>query len=423
MKSHFRTAPLPAALLVLFSTVLFSTAALRAQVVPSPLVGQLGLERAWAMQLRVDPSRGRVGDVQMSRGILLAYTTLGTVQAIDPETGRTYWTTSVGRPDYETMSPAANDKFVAVVNGSKLYLLDRNSGGLIWEQRIGGSPAAGVAISTEFAFVPLDTGIVEAYRLVRTRRLDEIPQRYSGTGGAVAAPLAAGNRVLWAVTQGFVYSRVAGDELVQFRFKMDDDASITPSSMPPYAYAASRKGTVYCLSEAGGVRIWDFAAGDSISHPIITIDGGLYVITEKGDMYRLDPKTGVPIWYQRGVARFASAGSGKLYVVDIYGRLAAIDAASGARLGAVPIGEASLVVANSETDRIFLFTPTGTLQALHEMSAGKPLVHTPGYAIPPPAKPGAPAAEGAPTDGAVPPATPAATPADPAATPANPFGT
>jgi len=419
MMSQLRTALLPAALVVMLSTSL-----LRAQgaspLVPSPVIGQLGLERAWAMQLRVDPLRGRVGGVQMWRGILLAHTTLGTVQAIDPETGRTLWTTSVGRPDYQTMAPAANDKFVAVCNGSTLYLLDRKSGAQLWEQRIGGSPAAGLAINDELAFVPLDTGIVEAYKLVRTRRLDEIPERYSGTGGAVAAPEAAGNRVIWAVGRGFVYSRQSGEDLVQFRFQMDDDASVSPAHMAPFVYAASRKGTVYCLSETTGARIWDFATGSSVSHPIMTIDGGLYVITEKGDMYRLDPKTGVPMWYQRGVSQFASAGSGKLYVTDVYGRLAVLDAAAGSRLGAAPIGANYLVVPNSETDRIYLATATGTLQALRDMTLEKPLAHAPGYAIPPPPKPGAPA-DAAPADGTTPTTETPATPA--AGAPNNPFGT
>jgi outer membrane protein assembly factor BamB len=415
MMSHFRAACLPAALLVLWST-----ASVRAQVVSSPLIGQLGLERAWAMQLRVDPSRGRLAGVQLSRGLLLAHTTQGVVQALDPETGRALWTTSVGRPDYETMSPAANGKFVAIVNGSKLYLLDRLTGGQIWEQRIGGSPAAGVGIDDEQAYVPLDTGIVEAYKLIRASRSDEIPQRYSGTGGAVTAPVVVGSRVLWSVSRGFVYARVPGEDLVQFRFRMDDDASASPGYMAPYVYAASRKGTVYCLTEDTGVSIWEFAAGSSVSHPIMSIDGALYVITERGDMYRLNPQSGVQMWYQRGVARFAAAGGGKLYVIDVNGRLAALDAASGSRLGAVPIGEMQIVFPNGETDRIYLATSTGTLQCLREMATAKPLAHTRGYAIPPKPKPGEPAA-------ADPAATGVATPADGAqpgaAAPANPFGT
>jgi outer membrane protein assembly factor BamB len=421
MKSQLRTAILPAALVLLMSAPVVRAQG-RSSLVPSSTVAQLGLERAWAMQLRVDPLRGRVGSLHMSQGILLAHTTLGTVQAIDPETGRTLWTTSVGKPDYETMAPAANDKFVAVVNGTKLYMLDRKTGAQLWEQRIGGSPAAGLAMNAELAFVPLDTGIVEAYKLVRTRRLDEIPDRYSGSEGAVAAPEVTGNRVIWAVSRGYVYSRQAGEELVQFRYQMDDDASVSPAHMAPYVYAASRKGTVYCLSETNGVRIWDFAAGNSVSHPIMTIDGALYVVTEKGDMYRLDPKTGVPMWSQRGVSRLASAGSGKLYATDRYGRLAVFDAATGTRLGAVPIGETDIVVPNSETDRIYLATATGQVQAFHESALAKPLAHTPGFAIPPPVKPGAAPAEGAaPADGAAPAAT---TPADPAAAaPNNPFGT
>jgi outer membrane protein assembly factor BamB len=200
---------------------------------------------------------------------------------------------------------------------------------------------------------------------------------------------------------------------------MDDDASVTPAYMSPYVYAASRRGTVYCLAETNGAVVWTFAGEHSISHPIMTIDGALYVISEKGEMFRLDPRTGYQMWYQRGILRFASAGNGRLYVVDAYGRLAVLDAATGARLGAIPIGEVGVVVANMESDRIYLATPTGMLQGLHEMALAKPLAHAPGFAIPPPPK------EGAPADGAAPATTPDApaggTPA--AGAPANPFGT
>ncbi len=396
-----------------------ASAQLGSGIVSNVAANRLGLERTWSTQLQVDPSRGRVLGVKVEPGLLLAHTSLGTVQALDPESGRTLWSASVGRSAYETTQPCANDKFVAVTNGSTLFLLDRKSGGMIWQQRIGGSPSTGPAISAEKVFVSLATGLVEAYNLTRSTRSDELPVRYSGRQGAVAPPIVAGNRLQWTVPRGYLYSREVSSDLVQYRFQMDDDASTPPAHMSPFAFAASRAGTVYGLDDITGAEVWRYSIGASISHPILTIDGVLLAVSEQGAMARLNPRNGLQVWFQRGVADILSVGSGRIYALDTFGRLAAYDLAGGRSLGAIPLPTNDLPVHNSVTDRVYLATSTGLLQCLRETGLAKPLVHAPGFAIPPKPQPGA--APAAPADATAPPAEGAA-PAAPAGAPGNPFG-
>ncbi|MGC3969261.1 MAG: PQQ-binding-like beta-propeller repeat protein [Pirellulales bacterium] len=280
--------------------------------------------------------------------------------------------------------------------------------------------------------MPLDGGHVESYKLVRERVLDHVPDRYSGTGAAIQPPLAVGNRVLWTSTNGYVYSRELTKELIQFRFRMDDDGASAPVYITPFVFSASRSGTIYCLDEVSGLDIWQLRAGQSISQPLIAVDGALYAVTETGEMMRVDPLAGRQLWYTTGVQSFLAASAKRLYVSDNLGRLAVLDASGGGRLAALPVpGFDELQIRNTSSDRIYLGTTTGLIQCLREVTQPKPLEHTAGFAIAPKPKDGA-APAAAPADGSAPPAdaaspfgTPAApaTPAEPAApAAANPFG-
>lgn len=411
--------------------MLFAAADARAQIaqklVPTGAARQAQLESLWSTSLRVDPARGRVQSIRFHANLVFAQTSLGIVQAIDGETGRTYWATEVGDANLETTPPSINDKYVAVTNGSTLYVLSRANGGILFTQRLGGAPSAGTAASELDAIVPLSNGIVEGYKLQRESRVDEIPQRYSGSGSPSVAPIIVGNRTMWSTPQGFVYSRELSKSMSQFRFRLDDHVDAAPAYMSPYVYAASRSGRVYGISEARGLEIWQFPTEVPISQPIITIDGKLYVITDKAEMYRIDPRMGTQIWYSTGIASFLSMSLNRIYGLDPQGRIVVLDANTGSLLAVVAgTGGYDVPTINSDTDRIYLCDSTGLLQCLREVREtkehpewAKPIYHSRGYAVPPPKKPGAAApADGTmPADGAAPAA--GAAPADPA----NPFGT
>ena len=65
----------------------------------------------------------------------------GMVHALDAETGRTRWSTTVGSSRYFTTEAAANDQYVAVVNGSTLYVLKADDGSLVWNRSVSGAQA------------------------------------------------------------------------------------------------------------------------------------------------------------------------------------------------------------------------------------------------------------------------------------------
>ena len=105
------------------------------------------------------------------------------------------------------------------------------------------------------------------------------------------------------------------------------------------------------------------------------IDNRVYVTTELGTMYCLAIKTGKNLWSTQNVGQFVAAGKSRLYVADRVGRLLVLDAGSGQRLGAIPAENATIKLANSDTDRIYLANDGGLIQCLREIEQTEPLMH------------------------------------------------
>ena len=119
-------------------------------------MAQAAAARGWHTHIQIDRSRGRVLDVFNGGETLFALTDRGGLHAIDAETGRTHWTTQAGRPEHPSLAPAANDKYVAVVNGSRIYIIDRVTGRAVWDRPLGDAPGAGPVL-TDTLIAPSST--------------------------------------------------------------------------------------------------------------------------------------------------------------------------------------------------------------------------------------------------------------------------
>src|ERR1051325_5875040 len=114
-------------------------------LIPRPVSERYGLTRDWFAQVDMNRVKARVTYVGLFPGLILAQTDQGTVHALDSETGQTLWVQQFGHRNWPMMPAGANDSFVAVVNGTTLYVVDRTSGDLKWTRQLGSSPSAGVA--------------------------------------------------------------------------------------------------------------------------------------------------------------------------------------------------------------------------------------------------------------------------------------
>jgi outer membrane protein assembly factor BamB len=370
-----------------------------------------GLTRSWFARVHVDPAQGKVAAVVLQSGLILSQTDIGNVDAIDAETGRTLWSVHVGISRHITMPPGANGQYVAVTNGITLFVLERSTGGIVWQEKMGGTPSSGCILSDKYVFVPMDDGAIESYKLVRKNELDRAPVVRYGTPSADATPILAADRILWTTSKGDFYSDEIESATNRIQIRTRAPIRGAAAYWPPLVYLTSQDGGLYAVKASSGAQDWHFSAAAAISHQPVVNEGGVYAIADNGRMWKFDAATGQIQWQQDNMSKLLAVSKTRVYVADLVGRMNILDARSGARLGAMGIEHLPIRVVNTQTDRIYLGTRWGLLQCLHELQQSMPLAHAPA----PPAEPGKKGAKPAAAGEA-----PAAMPAEPAG--ANPFG-
>lgn len=356
-------------------------------VVTQEMAQRYGLQRAWATQIELDRSRGRVAYATLHSGLLLVQTTQAALHVLDAETRRTVWVGHIGKPGAVTSPPAANEKYVVATNGSVVYLFDRASGKVLWTRKMPSVPSTGPAISSSRIYVPQVSGMLTTFRLPSPANKEETPSEqrfkdnalnYAGKGLALAPPIVTGQGVVWGTDAGNIYSVTPDQLLAIYRFKCH--ASVRGALMyrAPYIYAASRDGYVYALHDSGptkGSTRWQFSVGRPIDEAPMATEEGVYVIPETGGIFKLALETGQEIWSSRGPYQFVSASPTRVYTADVKGQLLMIDARSGAHLGTLATQASSIKVFNRENDRVYLVTPTGLVQCLREVGLKEPVWH------------------------------------------------
>jgi outer membrane protein assembly factor BamB len=304
---------------------------------------------------------------------LYVMTDQGVVQSIDGETGRTRWTTAVGSPRRFSEIPAANSRFVAAVNGSDLYVLDKNDGKLAWQQRLRNAPGAGPAVADDFVLVPMVDGKVESYQLDDYR---QPPWIFKSHGRIAVPPICTGANVAWTTDLGFLYVGAGDSQAIRYRLETSGTITCAAAYLPPdRIVVASTDGYVYCVQEGNGTVLWRFSTGEPIDRSPVVIGDALYIVTNDDNLFRLSSAEGKEQWLISGVRSFVAGSQDRIYCIDNAGRLTIVEVATGTRIGSLPTETLDLVFVNGQTDRIFLGRNTGTIQCLREIEHEHPIIH------------------------------------------------
>jgi outer membrane protein assembly factor BamB len=318
----------------------------------------------------------------------------GLVHALDGETGRTLWVSSIGNAAYFTTAPAANDKFVGICNGSTIYVMQADDGAVVWTRPAIGSPGAGPALTDEYIFVPMVNGQVESFLLEDPKRPVSV---YKSFGRTMVQPVTSSNSVAWPTDSGNLYVSLAHAPGLRFRMHASDSIKSAPAFLEDKIFAASYDGYLYCLDEKKGNVRWRFTTGEPMIQSPVALGDKVFVISARGNMYAIGADTSIELWGASGIADYLAGNDKRLYCRDIRGNLAVLDAATGRRLGTVPAPHSDIPVLNTQTDRILLVSSTGLVQCLRETDLPFPVVH---YMIEPQKKAAkaAPQAQGQKTD-------------------------
>ena len=304
----------------------------------------------------------------------------GTLHVIDAENGKTLWAVTVGRPQYPTLRPAANDRFVALINGSRLHLLDRTTGETVWHRDLVGSPAFGPAMWRDMVFVPAFDGQIEGYWLPTPEDSKEgqPPWIYNSSGRITGPPTVTSQTLSWATDAGHMY--VTDLSELKTRFRLDAAGPILGSTaaLPPSTLiVASTDGYIFSVDEVTGAFNWDFSSGEAIRQAPVAVGESVFAVTDHQNLYCLAAQDGAEKWFVPHVRDILTVTQDRLLVSDRLGQIVVLDLQTGGKLASVPAAGLDVRVANAKTDRLYLGTRDGLLVCLETIGSEWPLIHLP----------------------------------------------
>ncbi|MEN6367505.1 MAG: PQQ-binding-like beta-propeller repeat protein [Thermoguttaceae bacterium] len=407
------------------------------ELISEPTAARHGLTRAWFTQVELDHGRERLRNVTLSGGVLYVQTDGAVFEAIDAETGRVLWQKRLGRRDLLTMPPGVGRDVLAILNGSRMYVLNRMTGELLYEKEVGGAPSAAPAVSDMRVYVPLTSGRVEAYRWAPSnhaaeareknaakndrksknsvenespqttldadekheaeweRRARWVPPLFCQSIGPVLAPPritrqnAFEEYAVWSTDRGLLnITRIDRqfEDVLALTHRLETRKPVVGRAayLPPdralgddsgLIIAASRDGYVHAIRQKDGKVAWRFSAGDPIVEPPMAVDLRVYVCADPSGMFCLNAKDGRLVWFAPRVVQWVAASKTKVYAADRAGRLLVLDGMTGKLLDTLPTVGLPLKARNDLTDRIYLADDFGLIQCLHEPEQQKPILH------------------------------------------------
>ncbi len=308
---------------------------------------------------------------------IYAATGNGVIHCIDGESGLLRWKTEIGSRRFQTVGLGASKKYVAAVNGSRVYCLDAENGKVLFEYQCHDAVLAPPAVSEEMVFVPLAGGALQALP-IKTKAFGTLPMNSTGT--ANNRPIVSGNFVAWTTDVGNLF--VAPKDAVgsmRYRIKANGEFASPPIANTGRVFAVTLGGFIYAIDDKSGSILWSFSLGERVTKAPVAIGNYLLVISDEDHLFKFHAKTGdaAPGWEKplNGVTGYAGASDSRFYLKDNIGNIIVVDRESGARLGSVDSKTQFTPIVNEMTDRIYLCTNSGLLECLREIGRPRPMFH------------------------------------------------
>lgn len=326
------------------------------------------LRKADLETLGLDP---RVEDYTIPDATLYVRSNAGTVTALDAETGQLKWSTQAGTPGYPSHSVAATDDYVVAVSSTTLYLLDANTGKVLEASSMSRLPSGTPTMDGDLIYVPMWKGLIEVFS---TEKIGRRKFTMGSTSRIVGNVTICPEVVSWASERGDLYVGNRKRPGLRYRFESPDTVASAPAFSEGTLFATTLDGFVYAISDLMGQMKWRYAAGGPISESPLVVDGMVLAITDDGQLVCLDAKTGDLNWSASNVRRFVSASKSRLYCATRDAQLVAIDTATGTRIGSQRMGRNDISFVNTNTDRLYMASASGTIRCLRETGQRWPVV-------------------------------------------------
>lgn len=382
-----------------------------------------GLRREWIVQIPSGVGSWQVERVTVGGGLVVAQTGDGGVHAIQAvredgglPSGTLLWSRQLGAGAGAAGAAGIGPQVVTVAHDLHISAIDRRTGTIAWEKRLGRLPGAAAVPSGDwvYAMVPNEgvlrlpvnprrsaaaappaggtknaagKGKQAAAAPTLTESLE--PKTINAGGPTAFAPVPLADGIAWITDAGTL---VALEPTKQGWLRHELPLGDAPAGQP---VARGRTlvvttGPVGAAWPATLVRIeladplakdkprpglaiaWRIPLPDHPEGSPIIAGDTIVVCLGQGGIAAVSATTGSLLWRSDIVGRLVAAGGGRVWCVDETGRLSGLDLASGIRRARLCMAGLTLPVVNTASDAVVLAAPGGLVMSSAPVPTGLP---------------------------------------------------
>lgn len=349
-------------------------------------LSRYGLELQWWGQAVLDPAMDTVRYVSVDEEIVYVQSTEGILTSFNGETGKRLWAQLLGGPSQVSLPIATNEREAFVAIGLQLFGVNKFTGELEWEIRLGRHPSTSPDADDKHVYIGSVDGMLYCYDLEKIRTLWEAGKlpgwsastylwRHKAPLEITSPPISDGKTVVFASQSGTVYSLGCDNHELKFQFETDDPI-VTPIGYGAGSlFVASEDTRMYCLNRETGLRRWTFTAGVPIRQQPHVVGSSVFVGPHGNGLYCLDTASGSIKWHQPIAATFLAANDTYVFASDRLNNILMLSHEDGSILGDAPLRGYTVLVENDRTDRLYLASPDGLIVCIRDKGQEFPLYH------------------------------------------------
>jgi outer membrane protein assembly factor BamB len=383
---------------------------------------RVGLERDWIVQLPFDSAGYGLTHVTLADDLVVAQTGDGGVHAIaaenggagEPCRGALLWSAHVDTQGQPVPAAGISRDLVAVSGGRGIVGLERKTGRVQWEHALKGSPIGATVAVGDWVYQPQGASTIlrlpanprgkspsYAAAVAADKRADEraasagagkapgkgrvreTKGKDDGSSAAALAPVALkaggtlelgpqpfGTGLVWITSAG----RMVALEENRYGWQRNEfDLNSSPAGPAAIRDSALFVSTVNSdlaridsLAQAGGgLRlVWHVRLDHQPDDGPFLADGVVVVSLGEAGMRAYSVETGELVWETCLPGRIVAFAAGRIWFLDRSGRLASLDAATGAPRDLLCLGGFTVAVPSRMADRLVLASPDGAVVSL-----------------------------------------------------------
>ncbi len=386
----------------------------QAQTPPSSTsLRRIGLEKMWASQARVNPSRDKVSHLTFDERHVYVQSSNGSLTAFDAENGTRKWTVQVGPPGRTPFPASTNGSVVVVVAAAKIYGINKFTGHILWAVKTPGSAATAAAVDEKEFYVGTTDGSVYAFSFAVVEyygRNGRLPGSFNPETREITSPIGptpsthtwmwryrtgrpiehtptlSSLMVLFGDKLGQVYGISKGTRQEQggkLRFQYQSGHGIVGRIIAEgnNVFVPTTENRLVAANVPTGSALWNFAAGNQILGDPKYIADRLYFVSEGEGLFALNTADGshVPTptgkWWVPGATKFLGITPSLVLASGAQNNVVAVDRKTAQPRGQLRMDDFTIRATNDLNDRIYMISEQGLVLCLREPGSETPVFY------------------------------------------------